>query len=454
MQKHAIVLAAGKGTRMKSKKCKVLHEVAGKPMIEHVIDQVKLAGIENIVTIVGHGAESVKETLGDVSKYSFQQEQLGTAHAVQQAEAHLGQLKGTTIVVCGDTPLIKGDTLSQLLAHHEASNAQATVLSATTEQPFGYGRIVRDSSTNLLQRIVEEKDASDEEKQITEISSGIFAFDNETLFKLLREVDNNNAQGEYYLPQVLTLIHQQAGHVAVYHTEHFEEIIGVNDRVALSRAERIYRERTNEAHMRNGVTLLDPETTYIGADVTIGADTVIEAGVKISGKTEIGENVVVGQYSEIHDSVIEDDVTIKQSVITEAVVGSKSKIGPFAQLRPGSDLGSETKIGNFVEIKKARLDDGAKVSHLSYIGDAEIGARTNIGCGSITVNYDGVNKFKTIVGKDAFIGCNTNLVAPVSVGDGALIAAGSTITDDVPEESLALARARQTTKLGYLNQNK
>lgn len=454
MQKHAVVLAAGKGTRMKSKKFKVLHEVAGKPMIAHVIDQVKSTGIDNIVTIVGHGAESVKETLGDVSKYSFQQEQLGTAHAVQQAEAHLGHLTGTTIVVCGDTPLITGETLTQLIAHHEASKAQATVLSATTAQPFGYGRIVRDSSSGALKRIVEEKDANDEEKQITEISSGIFAFDNQTLFTLLKDVDNHNAQGEYYLPQVLTLILQQSGKVAIYHTNHFDDILGVNDRVALSRAEQLYRTRTNHMHMRNGVTLLDPATTHIGADVKIGADTVIEVGVKLSGNTVIGEDVVVGQYSEIHDSVIEDGVTIKQSVISEAKVGRNSKIGPFAQLRPGSDLGAETKVGNFVEIKKARLDDGAKVSHLSYIGDAEIGARTNIGCGSITVNYDGVNKFKTIVGKDAFIGCNTNLVAPVSVGDGALIAAGSTITDNVPEESLALARARQTTKPGYLNKEK
>ncbi len=355
MQKHAVVLAAGKGTRMKSKKFKVLHEVAGKPMIAHVIDQVKSTGIDNIVTIVGHGAESVKETLGDVSKYSFQQEQLGTAHAVQQAEAHLGHLTGTTIVVCGDTPLITGETLTQLIAHHEASEAQATVLSATTAQPFGYGRIVRDSSSGALKRIVEEKDANDEEKQITEISSGIFAFDNQTLFTLLKDVDNHNAQGEYYLPQVLTLILQQSGKVAIYHTNHFDDILGVNDRVALSRAEQLYRTRTNHMHMRNGVTLLDPATTHIGADVKIGADTVIEAGVKLSGNTVIGEDVVVGQYSEIHDSVIEDGVTIKQSVISEAKVGRNSKIGPFAQLRPGSDLGAETKVGNFVEIKKRVL---------------------------------------------------------------------------------------------------
>ncbi|EPP1253523.1 bifunctional UDP-N-acetylglucosamine diphosphorylase/glucosamine-1-phosphate N-acetyltransferase GlmU [Staphylococcus pseudintermedius] len=451
MQKHAIVLAAGKGTRMKSKQAKVLHQVAGKPMIGHVIDQVRASGVDQVVTIVGHGAESVKEKLGDTSLYSFQQEQLGTAHAVKTAAEHLSAKEGITLVVCGDTPLITSATLSRLVAHHEQEGAQATVLSATASQPFGYGRIVRDVQGQLME-IVEEKDANDSQKAITEISSGIFAFDNQTLFEMLERVDNNNAQGEYYLPQVLTLILQNKGKVAVYHTDDFEEIMGVNDRVALSRAEKAFRQRINTYHMQNGVTLIDPDSTYIGAEVEIGADTIIEQGVQLSGHTVVGEGVTVGQYSQVHNSHIYDAVTIKHSVITDAVVGTKSTVGPFAQLRPGADLGKETKVGNFVEIKKARLDDEAKVSHLSYIGDAEIGARTNVGCGSITVNYDGVNKFKTIVGKDAFIGCNTNLIAPVTVGDGSLIAAGSTITDDIPENSLALARSKQVTKPGYMTQ--
>ncbi|EGQ3623469.1 bifunctional UDP-N-acetylglucosamine diphosphorylase/glucosamine-1-phosphate N-acetyltransferase GlmU [Staphylococcus pseudintermedius] len=451
MQKHAIVLAAGKGTRMKSKQAKVLHQVAGKPMIGHVIDQVRASGVDQVVTIVGHGAESVKEKLGDTSLYSFQQEQLGTAHAVKTAAEHLSAKEGITLVVCGDTPLITSATLSRLVAHHEQEGAQATVLSATASQPFGYGRIVRDAQGQLME-IVEEKDANDSQKAITEISSGIFAFDNQTLFEMLERVDNNNAQGEYYLPQVLTLILQNKGKVAVYHTDDFEEIMGVNDRVALSRAEKAFRQRINTYHMQNGVTLIDPDSTYIGAEVEIGADTIIEQGVQLSGHTVVGEGVTVGQYSQVHNSHIYDAVTIKHSVITDAVVGAKSTVGPFAQLRLGADLGKETKVGNFVEIKKARLDDEAKVSHLSYIGDAAIGARTNVGCGSITVNYDGVNKFKTIVGKDAFIGCNTNLIAPVTVGDGSLIAAGSTITDDIPENSLALARSKQVTKPGYMTQ--
>ncbi|MBX5320169.1 bifunctional UDP-N-acetylglucosamine diphosphorylase/glucosamine-1-phosphate N-acetyltransferase GlmU [Staphylococcus caprae] len=449
MQRHAIILAAGKGTRMKSKKYKVLHEVAGKSMIEHVLNSVKQSGVNHIVTIVGHGAESVKETLGEQSLYSFQEEQLGTAHAVKTAQEHLADKAGTTLVVCGDTPLITSKTLQSLIDHHEGTNSQVTVLSASTSQPHGYGRIVRDSN-HLLQRIVEEKDASETEREINEISSGIFAFDNQILFDKLAQVKNDNAQGEYYLPDVLSLILEDGGKAEIYHTDDFDEIMGVNDRVMLSEAEKAFQKRINDFHMRNGVTILDPNSTYIGPDVEIGMDTTIEPGVRIGGHTTIGEDVLIGQYSEINNSTIHSNANIKQSIINDSIVGEKTKVGPFAQLRPGSNLGADVKVGNFVEVKKASLKDGAKVSHLSYIGDAEIGERTNIGCGSITVNYDGVNKFKTIVGKEAFIGCNTNLIAPVTVGDHTLIAAGSTITDDIPEDSLALARARQVNKEGYL----
>lgn len=450
MQRHAIVLAAGKGTRMKSQKYKVLHEVAGKAMIEHVIDNVKDSGIESIVTIVGHGAESVKEVLGEQSLYSFQEEQLGTAHAVRMAEEHIGTYEGTTIVFCGDTPLVTAETLRSLIEHHEQSEAQATVLSATAPNPFGYGRIVRNEN-DALTKIVEQKDASIEEQQLSEISSGIFAFDNATLFNKLADVKNDNAQGEYYLPEVLSLILNEKGKVEIYHTDDFDEIMGVNDRVMLSTAEQAMRARINEQHMRDGVTIIDPLTTYIGKDVKIGQDTTIEPGVKLTGKTVIGSNVIVGQHSEVSDSSIGNNVNIKQSVINESTVADDVNIGPFAQLRPGSDIGNKVKVGNFVEVKKSIVKEGAKLPHLSYIGDAEIGERSNVGCGSITVNYDGKNKFKTTIGNDAFIGCNTNLVAPVTVGDFAFIAAGSTITDDVPDNSLALARERQTTKEGYFN---
>lgn len=452
MQRYAVVLAAGKGTRMKSKLYKVLHKVAGKSMIEHVVDSVKQAGTDEIVTIVGHGAESVKETLGSQSSYSFQEEQLGTAHAVKMAADELKGKEGTTLVVCGDTPLITPETLKALADYHEAQQAGVTVLSATADNPFGYGRIVRDQDGRLA-KIVEQKDATEAEREIDEISTGIFAFDNVLLFELLEKVKNDNAQGEYYLPDVITLA-LEAGKIAdAYRTDDFDEIMGVNDRVALSKAEAAYRERVNEYHMRNGVTLIDPASTYIEADVQIGMDTIIEPGVHLGRGTVIGEDTVIGQYSDVNNSTIGNRTTIKQSVVNDATVGDDTTVGPFAQLRPNAHLGNEVKVGNFVEVKKAELKDGAKVSHLSYIGDAEIGERTNVGCGSITVNYDGKNKFKTIIGKDSFIGCNTNLVAPVTVGDGVLIAAGSTITDDIPNDSLALARARQTTKPGYLNKN-
>ncbi|MBO3063671.1 bifunctional UDP-N-acetylglucosamine diphosphorylase/glucosamine-1-phosphate N-acetyltransferase GlmU [Mammaliicoccus fleurettii] len=448
MQKYAVILAAGKGTRMKSKLYKVLHPVAGEAMVQHVIDSVKNAGVETVVTVVGHGAEKVKETIGHTSQFVHQEEQLGTAHAVKTAKDILGNSKGTTIVVCGDTPLISDETISSLLTFHENENAVATVLSAKVSNPFGYGRIIRDKS-GLVSEIVEQKDATEGQVEVNEISSGIFAFDNEKLFETLEKVQNDNAQGEYYLPDVIRILKEEDEKVAAYITDDVDGIMGVNDRVQLAKAEQKMKERINLQHMINGVTIVDPATTYIGKHVVIGEDTVVEPGTRIAGKTIIGKNVAIGMNSDIKNSTIKDNATIKQSVITDSVVGEFSTVGPFAQLRPGTELGKETKIGNFVETKKAVLKDGAKVSHLSYIGDAEVGERTNIGCGSITVNYDGVNKFRTIIGDDAFIGCNSNLVAPVEVGDGSFIAAGSTITDDVPDESLALGRARQTTKQGY-----
>ncbi|KAA1036178.1 bifunctional UDP-N-acetylglucosamine diphosphorylase/glucosamine-1-phosphate N-acetyltransferase GlmU [Macrococcus equipercicus] len=448
MNRQAIILAAGKGTRMKSKMYKVLHPVCGKPMVKHVLDNIRGAGVSEVVTIVGHGAEQVQEVLAGESKFSRQEEQLGTAHAVAMAQEHLGEHTGTTVVICGDTPLISEETISSFIAHHENSGAKATILSAVTNQPFGYGRIIRDDHNNVV-KIVEEKDASLEEKLVSEISSGTFCFDNAALFEKLAQVSNDNAQGEYYLPDVIQLLQADGEKVEAYITEDFDETLGVNDRVYLAKAERLMRKRINDRHMMNGVTLIDPETTYIDADVVIGADTVVYPGTVLAGQTIIGEDVFISANCDIKDSTIGDRAQIKQSVVTASIIGEDTTVGPYAQLRPGSKLGKAVKVGNFVEIKKSQLDDEAKVSHLSYIGDATVGARTNIGCGAITVNYDGINKFKTTIGKDAFIGCNSNLVAPVTIGDESFIAAGSTITENVPESSLALGRARQTTKEGY-----
>ncbi|MCL1698457.1 MULTISPECIES: bifunctional UDP-N-acetylglucosamine diphosphorylase/glucosamine-1-phosphate N-acetyltransferase GlmU [unclassified Lysinibacillus] len=446
----AVILAAGQGTRMKSKLYKVLHPVCGKPMVQHVVDHIQTLDVNRIVTIVGHGAEKVKQQLGNKSEYVLQAEQLGTAHAVQQAEAILGSEEGTTLVVCGDTPLIRPETMQALFEHHQAKKAKATILTAIAENPTGYGRILR-GDNGQVEQIVEQKDASAEQQLVKEINTGTYCFDNKALFETLKLVKNDNAQGEYYLPDVIEILQKQGDVVEAYVTEDFEETLGVNDRVALSQAEALMRTRINEKHMRNGVTIINPEATYISADAIIGPDTVIQPGSMIEGATVIGEECIVGPNTQIIDSRIGDRTTVHSSVVRESVIAEETAIGPFANIRPLSDIGSHVKIGNFVEVKKSKLDNGTKVSHLSYIGDAEIGSNVNIGCGSITVNYDGKNKFQTIIEDDVFVGCNTNLVAPVKVGKGSFIAAGSTITKEVPEDALAIARARQENKPNYVS---
>lgn len=448
MERFAVILAAGKGTRMKSKLYKVLHPVLGKPMVEHVVDQLDQIGVSRQIVIVGHGAEAVQDTLGTRVEYAVQEEQLGTGHAVQMAEAELAGKAGATLVVCGDTPLLTAETLEALLAHHEAQQAKVTVLTAIADDATGYGRVVRGEDGNVT-KVVEHKDASEAELAINEINTGTYVFDNELLFDALKQVGNNNAQGEYYLPDVISIA-KEAGEVVAAHTAPtFDETIGVNDRVALSQAEAIMRKRTNERLMREGVTFMDPASTYISPDVVIGSDTIIYPGTVILGKTTIGSECVIGPNSDIRNSVIEDHAIVRQSVVTDSKIGEAAQVGPFAHLRQQAVLGANTRVGNFVEIKKSSFGDGAKASHLSYIGDASIGERVNLGCGSITVNYDGKNKFETVVEDDAFVGCNVNLIAPVKVGKGAIVAAGSTITNDVPEEALAIARERQTNKEGY-----
>ncbi|MGM9944692.1 MAG: bifunctional UDP-N-acetylglucosamine diphosphorylase/glucosamine-1-phosphate N-acetyltransferase GlmU [Lysinibacillus sp.] len=446
----AIVLAAGQGTRMKSKLYKVLHPVCGKPMVQHVVDHIGTLNVERIVTVVGHGAEMVKEQLGEQSEYVLQAEQLGTAHAVQQAEPILGTLEGTTLVVCGDTPLIRPETMKALFDYHTSQNAKATILTAVASDPTGYGRILRDVKGNVAQ-IVEQKDATEEQRKVTEINTGTYCFDNKALFEALKLVKNDNAQGEYYLPDVIEIMQKQGEIVAAYVTDNFDETLGVNDRFALSQAEEIMRARINERHMRNGVTIINPATTHISADAVIGSDTVIQPGCIIEGNTVIGEDCVIGPNSHIVNSTIGHATTIHSSVVLDSTVGNETAVGPFAHLRPASSLGDHVKVGNFVEVKKSKLGDNTKVSHLSYIGDAEVGDNCNIGCGTITVNYDGKNKFKTTIENDVFVGCNSNLVAPVTLGTGSFVAAGSTVTKDVPADALAVARARQENKLNYVS---
>ncbi|WP_307893069.1 bifunctional UDP-N-acetylglucosamine diphosphorylase/glucosamine-1-phosphate N-acetyltransferase GlmU [Bacillus swezeyi] len=447
-KRFAVVLAAGQGTRMKSKLYKVLHPVCGKPMVEHVVDEARKLSLAKLVTIVGHGAEDVKKQLGEKSEYALQAEQLGTAHAVKQAKSILAGEKGTTIVICGDTPLLTAETMEAMLREHQEKAAKVTILTAVAEDPTGYGRIIRNENGDVA-KIVEHKDATDEERLVKEINTGTYCFDNQALFETIEQVSNDNVQGEYYLPDVIEILKNQGETVAAYQTDHFQETLGVNDRVALSQAEAYMKQRINKRHMQNGVSLIDPLNTYISPEAVIGRDTVIYPGTMIKGRVVIGEDTIIGQNSELENSTIGSRTVIKQSVVVNSEVGDDVTIGPFAHIRPDSKIGNEVRIGNFVEVKKSQFGDRSKASHLSYIGDAEIGTDVNLGCGSITVNYDGKNKFTTKIEDGAFVGCNSNLIAPVTIGQGAYVAAGSTITDDVPGRALSIARARQVNKEDY-----
>lgn len=448
MKLMAIVLAAGQGKRMKSKLYKVLHPVCGKPMVGHVLKVVQQAQCERTVVIVGHGAEAVKAYVGDAAEYAHQEQQLGTGHAVKQAEPLLGQEEGTTVILYGDTPLVTSETIAKLQQFHAAKGAAATVLTAVVPDPTGLGRIIRNEEGSI-QRIVEQKDCNEEQAAITEINTGMYCFDNLKLFAALQKVTNNNAQGEYYLTDVLEILKNDGEVVEAYVAPDYTEGIGVNDRVGLAEAEQLMRTRIVRHHQINGVTVIDPTSAYIEADVTIGADTIVYPGTVLRGRTNIGEDCQIGPNADIKDTDVDDGAIIKHSVISNASVGKNTSVGPFAYVRPDSKIGADCRVGDFVELKNAHLGDGTKVSHLSYVGDARVGKSVNIGCGAITVNYDGYNKEITEIGDRAFIGSNVNLIAPVKVGEGAYIVAGSTITQDVYDNDVAIARQRQVNKTGY-----
>lgn len=448
IKRFAVVLAAGQGTRMKSKLYKVMHPVMGKPMVGHVVDQALAAKMDKIVTVTGVGAETVQDYLGDKSEYVLQEEQLGTAHAVEQAAPLLKDEEGTTLVICGDTPLLTTETLEALIAHHEKEGAKATVLTAHTENPFGYGRVIREEDDSVS-KIVEEKDANEVERAVREINTGTYCFDNKALFAALRKVENNNVQGEFYLPDVMEILKKEDELISAYQLANKEEALGVNDRVNLAKASKLMKERINEKHMRNGVTFIDPDQTYIESEVKIGQDTTLEPGVYLKGQTVIGEDCFIGTHSVIKDSQLGHNIVVKSSMIDSAIMGSNSDIGPNSHLRPETVIKEDVHIGNFVEIKKATLGKKTKVGHLTYVGDATLGENINLGCGTIFVNYNGKDKNHIEVGDNAFIGCNSNLIAPVKIERNAYVAAGSTITDNVPEDALAIARARQTIKEEY-----
>lgn len=452
MGNYALILAAGEGKRMKSGLSKVLHKVCGKEMVNHVIDTMRKAGLEEVNVIVGKGKEQVMEgTRSRGVSYSVQEEQLGTGHAVLCAKSFLLEKEGIVAIFTGDAPLVQAKTVSGMLEQHVQGGYSATLLTSVIADPAGYGRVIRAGADVL--KIVEDKDATPEERLVEEINAGMYLFNIADLMEALEELGNDNSQGEYYLTDVVEILKRKHLKVGARITE-FDETRGVNSRVQLAEAEAILRRRINAAHMENGVTLLDPDSTYIGADVVIGGDTILYPGTVLEGGTVVGEGCMLYPNTRIADSTIGSFVTIESSVILESRVGDHTKVGPFAYVRPESSIGAHVKIGDFVEIKKSVIGDGTKVSHLTYIGDAEVGRNVNFGCGTVVVNYDGKRKHKTIVEDNAFIGCNTNLISPVTVKEGAYTAAGSTITEDVPEQSLGIARAKQVNKNGWVRKRK
>lgn len=448
MTNYAIILAAGKGTRMKSDLPKVLHQVSGLTMLEHVFRSVAHITPQMNVTVIGHKAELVQEVLKEKSEFVLQTEQLGTGHAVMMAEEKLADLEGNTLVIAGDTPLITGESLKNLIDFHVNHKNVATILTAKAEDPFGYGRIIRNHDDEVV-KIVEQKDANEYEQKVKEINTGTYVFDNKRLFEALKNINTNNAQGEYYLTDVISIFRENKEKVGAHVLRDFNESLGVNDRVALATAESVMRRRINKAHMINGVTFQNPDATYIEADVSIAADVMIEANVSLKGNSCIGAKSVLTNGTCIVDSQIGESVVITNSTIEESSIADGVTVGPYAHIRPGSQLDKNVHIGNFVEVKGSHIGENTKAGHLTYIGNAEVGSDVNFGAGTITVNYDGKNKYKTVIGNNVFVGSNSTLIAPLEIGDNALTAAGSTITKNVEPDSIAIGRSRQVIKEGY-----
>ena len=450
----AVILAAGQGTRMKSGLPKVLHRVAGKAMLAYVVETALALQACPIIPVVGHGADEVRDAMSNQDlRFALQAEQLGTGHALLCAEEALSGFSGDLLLLCGDVPLLQKKTLQALIGHHRQHAACVTILTANMDNPAGYGRIIRGAEG--VDRIVEEKDATNSERQVREINTGIYLFRAPQVFSLLRDVDKCNAQGEYYLTDVVAAARQAGERVEALLIDDAEEAMGINDQIQLAESGGIMRQRINDAHQRAGVSLIDPAATYIDADVTIGAGTVIHPGVHLRGRTKIGSGCEIEPGAVVTDCSIGDRVHIKPgSVLSESSVGNDCAIGPMAHLRPGTVLAGSNKIGNFVETKKAVIGEKSQASHLTYIGDASLGKNVNVGCGTITCNYDGVNKHQTTIGDDVFVGSDVQFVAPVTIGRGSLIGAGSTITMDVPADALAISRVEQKNIAGWAEKNR
>lgn len=448
-----IILAAGEGTRMKSKKPKVIHSICGKPLISHVLDAAGQAGVDKNIIIVGHGKELVVdcvegEDMVFVDQPIYDGAPYGTGYAVIQAVEFFKD-EDDVVILCGDAPLIGSQTIKELINFHKTMKNHATVLTAKLENPSGYGRIVK-KDTGEIKKIVEEKDASEEEKLINEINSGFYCFKGKELKLGLEKITNKNIQNEYYLTDVIEVLSNEGYNVRALGLDDASEIHGINSRQQLAQAEEIMRNKINKGHMENGVTFIKPDSTYIDSSVSIGKDTIIYPNVNLEKNTLIGEDCIIRANSRIVNSTIGKGVEIESSLIEESLVGNACKIGPFAHLRPESILGNNVKIGNFVEVKKSTIQDNSKASHLAYVGDADIGESVNIGCGVIFVNYNGMIKARSLIHDHAFIGSNSNIIAPVEVAKWGYVAAGSTITKDVGEGDLSIARAQQVNMPGWV----
>lgn len=444
---YAIVLAAGKGTRMKTALPKCAFPILKKPMIEYIMENIEKSVIDETTLVVGHQKEIFYKMLENKVNFATQDQQLGTGHAVKVTKEVLGDKEGTTIIMLGDMPLVDYKVIDKVVSYHKDTGNDLTVLTTILEHPKGYGRIVRNEHRNI-EAIVEQNDCTDDQKRIKEINTGIYVVDNQLLFDAVDKIQVNSKKGEYYLTDIIEIM-KKDHIVGTFELWDNQKVMGINDLYSVSIAEKYLRDLINHEHMLNGVSIINPETVTIGHDVTIESNVTIYPNTYLTGGSVIKTGAKIGPNTEIHTSIIHENVKVKHSLVFDSEVHENTVIGPFAHLRNGANIGANNRIGNFVEVKKSSTGAGTKAAHLAYIGDSVTGKNVNFGCGSITVNYDGINKHKTIIGDDVFIGCNTNLVAPVKIGDNVFIAAGSTVTRDVPKGALAIARNRQINKSDY-----
>jgi len=450
MKKYAIILAAGKGTRMKTELPKCAYPLLRKPMIAYIVENIHHTHIiDDIIVVVGHKAQVIKDILGDTVKYAFQEEQLGTGHAVMVAEPLVTDLDGASVILPGDMPLVDTATIEKAFQEHKDRRHDLTLVTTKVDDPTGYGRIVRNES-GYLEEIVEHHEASYSQQTINEINTGIYIVDNHLLFAALKQINNNNLKKEYYLTDIIKICKESNHVIGTYFLKEAYRAMGVNDLYALSIAEARLRLNINRELMLRGVAMINPETITIGDNVQIEENVTIHPNTYITGNSVIKKGAQIGPNTEIHESKIGERVICRHSLVYNSIIHEDTTVGPFAHLRDGAEIGPKNRIGNFVEVKKSSTGFNTKASHLAYIGDATIGKNVNFGCGAITVNYDGKHKYQTIVGDDVFIGCNVNMIAPIEIEEGGLIAAGSTLTQNVPKNSLAIARAYQVNKENYI----